>query len=47
MAGKGDKYRPVDWEKYSKEWDKIFNKPKDNPNKKKKPKDTSTDKTST
>ena len=23
-AGKGDTYRPVDWEQYSKNWDDIF-----------------------
>ena len=29
-AGKGDKYRPVDWEKYSKNWDATFGeKPKE------------------
>ena len=27
-AGKGDKYRPVNWEQYSKNWDDIFNKKK-------------------
>jgi len=27
MAGKGSRYRPVDWKRYSKEWDRIF-KPK-------------------
>ena len=26
-AGKGDRYRPVDWDRYREEWDKIF-KPK-------------------
>jgi len=25
-AGKGDTFRPVDWEKYSRNWDKIFKK---------------------
>ena len=25
-AGKGDTYRPVDWEQYSKNWDAIFKK---------------------
>lgn len=27
-AGKGDTYRPVDWEQYSKNWDAIFGKKK-------------------
>lgn len=27
-AGKGDKYRPVDYKKWSDNWDKIFKKPK-------------------
>jgi len=27
-AGKGDTYRPVDWEQYSKNWDDIFGKKK-------------------
>jgi hypothetical protein len=27
-AGKGDQYRPVNWEQYSKNWDDIFNKKK-------------------
>lgn len=25
-AGKGDRYRPVDYKKWSENWDKIFNK---------------------
>lgn len=25
-AGKGDKYRPVDYKKWSENWDKIFGK---------------------
>jgi hypothetical protein len=31
-AGKGDKYRKVDYEKYSRNWDMIFNKKKENKN---------------
>ena len=27
-AGKGDKYRPVDYKKWSDNWDKIFGKKK-------------------
>jgi hypothetical protein len=27
-AGKGDQYRPVNWEQYSKNWDDIFGKKK-------------------
>ena len=27
-AGKGDRYRPVNWEQYSKNWDDIFGKTK-------------------
>jgi hypothetical protein len=27
-AGKGDQYRPVNWEQYSKNWDDIFKKKK-------------------
>ena len=27
-AGKGDTYRPVNWEQYSKNWDDIFGKKK-------------------
>jgi len=33
-AGKGDQYRPVNWEQYSKNWDDIFNKKKKKPAKK-------------
>jgi hypothetical protein len=28
QAGKGDSYRPVNYEKYCKNWDKIFTKKK-------------------
>jgi len=28
-AGKGSKYRPVDWDKYSKNWNRIFGKNKE------------------
>jgi len=31
-AGKGDKYRKVDREKYSRNWDMIFNKKKEKKN---------------
>ncbi len=27
-AGKGDRYRPVDYKQWSDNWDKIFGKPK-------------------
>lgn len=39
-AGKGDTYRPVDYQKWSENWDAIFGKkePKKKPEKKKKPK---------
>jgi hypothetical protein len=33
-AGKGDKYRPIDYKKWSENWDKIFGKKK--PSKKRK-----------
>jgi hypothetical protein len=33
-AGKGDQYRPVNWEQYSKNWDDIFGKNKKKPKKK-------------
>ena len=33
-AGKGDTYRSVNWEQYSKNWDDIFNKNKKKPKKK-------------
>lgn len=38
-AGKGDKYRPVDYKKWSDNWDKIFGKKK--PKSKKKGLDSS------
>jgi hypothetical protein len=38
-AGKGDKYRPVDYKKWSDNWDKIFKKKK--PKSKKKGLDSS------
>jgi len=39
-AGKGDQYRPVDYQKWSENWDAIFGKksPKKKPVKKKKTK---------
>jgi len=41
-AGKGDSYRPVDYQKWSANWDAIFGKkePKKKPTKKKKQKKT-------
>jgi hypothetical protein len=33
-AGKGDTYRSVNWEQYSKNWDDIFSKNKKKPKKK-------------